>query len=359
MTDFESRLVVLRATGSSVLVPVSQFGSCLREEDLEREVVAHPELLGEELLVLGSQLAEFTEDRDRLDVLAIDREGELVLVELKADETYRVTDLQALAYAGAYAVAPTDHLARTLRRTMERARGGDVSLEEVQKSIISFVEHLESFDEWEPSRRVRIKLVAPQFPQRVLTTVKWLADEYGMPVEAIQVHLYETDGGATRHLTFERLLPLRGDEDFGMTTRAGRRVATSGSGTRRRDVLRTLVDAGELADGSELWFLKTSHEFPAALREDTANDDPSFRVQLSTEGTKLRFQWLSPSGEEIELSPSGAWRYIVAAVAPKHSLPARPYRSVHRRYSRTPGGETLGQLAERLGLWASEDEALD
>ena len=205
----------------------------------------------------------------------------------------------------------------------------------------------------------RIKLVAPHFPQRVLATVKWLADEYGMPIEAIQVHLYETDGGATRHLTFERLLPLRGDEDFGMTTRAGRRVTPSTSNPRRRDVLRTLVDAGELADGSELWFLKASHEFPAALRESTADDDPLFRVRLGTEGPKLRFQWLSPSGEEVELSPSGAWRSIVAAVAPEHDLPSRPYRSVHRRYSRTPGGETLGQLAERLGLWASEDEALD
>ena len=88
-------------------------------------------------------------------------------------------------------------------------------------------------------------------------------------------------------------------------------------------------------------------------------NDPLFRVQLSTEGPKLRFQWLSPSGEEVELSPSGAWRWIVAAVAPEHDLPTRPYRSVHRRYSRTPGGETLGQLAERLGHWASEDEPLD
>src|SRR4051812_21543829 len=96
MRDFESRLVVLAETSSSVLVPVAHFRSILGEDDLEREVVSHPELLGEELLVLGSQLAEFTEDRHRLDVLAVDREGELVLIELKASETYRVTDLQAL-----------------------------------------------------------------------------------------------------------------------------------------------------------------------------------------------------------------------------------------------------------------------
>ena len=38
-----------------------------------------------------------------------------------------------------------------------------------------------------------------------------------------------------------------------------------------------------------------------------------------------------------ELSPSAAWRSIITAVAPTHPLPARPYRSVHRRYSTAPG----------------------
>ena len=69
------------------------------EATLEKWIVTNPHLAGEPLLVLGSQLAEFAEDKDRLDVLAVDKQGELILMELKVDGEFRVTDLQALAYA--------------------------------------------------------------------------------------------------------------------------------------------------------------------------------------------------------------------------------------------------------------------
>jgi RecB family endonuclease NucS len=149
------------------------------ERDLEAQIVNHSELLGEDLLVLGSQLAEFAEDRDRLDVLAVDRDGELVLVELKVDDAFRVTDLQALAYASAYSTASPAQLARTFARSLPD--NGDASSTEQARALITeFVSDLEEFEDWKPSRQVRIKLVAPSFPVRVLSTVKWLGDVYGM-----------------------------------------------------------------------------------------------------------------------------------------------------------------------------------
>ena len=171
MRDFSSRIVVMRDGSSEVVEPSAIAASLLREEDLEREIVHYPALLGEELLMLGSQLAEFAEDRDRLDVLMLDRDGELVLVELKASENFRVTDLQALAYAGGYASTSTEHLARTLQKTLERTEGRDVDLDEAVQQIVEWVSDIDEFAEWTPSQRVRIKLVAPSFPQRVLTTV--------------------------------------------------------------------------------------------------------------------------------------------------------------------------------------------
>jgi RecB family endonuclease NucS len=91
--QFQSRVVVLGEVGAPTLEPVQRLAASMGERDLEALIVNHPELLGEELPVLGSQLAESAEDRDRLDVLAVDRDGELVLVELKVDGAFRVTDL--------------------------------------------------------------------------------------------------------------------------------------------------------------------------------------------------------------------------------------------------------------------------
>src|SRR3954452_10900131 len=64
---------VLRVTDNvaETLEPVS-FQGRMDELTLEKHIATNPALMGERLLVVGRQLAEFEEDRDRLDVLAID-----------------------------------------------------------------------------------------------------------------------------------------------------------------------------------------------------------------------------------------------------------------------------------------------
>ena len=54
------------------------------EKDVEDWVERRPEILGEELLVIGRQVS-LDEGRDIIDLLAIDKPGNLVVVELKRD----------------------------------------------------------------------------------------------------------------------------------------------------------------------------------------------------------------------------------------------------------------------------------
>jgi len=58
-----------------------------------------PEILGEELLVVSIEFDRFKNSDDRLDVLAIDRQGNLVVIELKRDSFASYADLQAIRYA--------------------------------------------------------------------------------------------------------------------------------------------------------------------------------------------------------------------------------------------------------------------
>jgi RecB family endonuclease NucS len=97
--------------GDAVKLEPVVFNNRVSEAQLEKWLLANPELAGEPLLILGSQLAEFAEDKDRLDVLAVDKRGEIVLFELKVDGQFRLTELQALAYAAGYAGMPAVHFA--------------------------------------------------------------------------------------------------------------------------------------------------------------------------------------------------------------------------------------------------------
>ena len=56
----------------------------LRERyDLQEWILQNPSILGEELLVITSEYAGFDKTAERLDVLALDRQGALTVVELK------------------------------------------------------------------------------------------------------------------------------------------------------------------------------------------------------------------------------------------------------------------------------------
>ncbi len=70
----------------------------LLEEQLEDWIVADPSILGEPLLVLGRQVL-IPDTKDRLDVLAIDPQGNAVVIEMKRGKLRDPVDVQALRYA--------------------------------------------------------------------------------------------------------------------------------------------------------------------------------------------------------------------------------------------------------------------
>ena len=68
------------------------------EKRVETWVEERPAMLGEDLLVIGRQLA-LDAGKDVIDLLCIDTAGSLVIVELKRDLIGGSADLQALRYA--------------------------------------------------------------------------------------------------------------------------------------------------------------------------------------------------------------------------------------------------------------------
>src|SRR6056297_943588 len=72
----------------------------LRERDHLQEWLANqPDALGEELLIIQKEFDGFDETRERLDLLAIDKDGNLVIIENKLDDSGRDVVWQALKYA--------------------------------------------------------------------------------------------------------------------------------------------------------------------------------------------------------------------------------------------------------------------
>ena len=74
---------------------------------LQEWLANEPEALGEELLIIQKEFDGFDDTRERLDLLALDKDGCLVVIENKLDDTGRDVVWQALKYAS-YCSSLTD-----------------------------------------------------------------------------------------------------------------------------------------------------------------------------------------------------------------------------------------------------------
>ncbi|MEU1797056.1 endonuclease NucS domain-containing protein [Streptomyces californicus] len=88
--------------------PISRTGlaaeSLLERQHLQEWVIAHPQVLGESVLVITAEYDRWADTdgvpaRDRLDILGLDATGRLVVVELKRGTADRDVHLQAITYA--------------------------------------------------------------------------------------------------------------------------------------------------------------------------------------------------------------------------------------------------------------------
>ena len=79
-------------------VDFEQLG--LRERrDIQEWVAANPRILGDDLLIVGKEFSGFDRTNERLDLLAVDGAGRLVVIELKRDDSGTDVHWQAIKYA--------------------------------------------------------------------------------------------------------------------------------------------------------------------------------------------------------------------------------------------------------------------
>jgi len=169
--------------GALEIVTSSMVQEGRREvEDLQRWIRSHPAILGEDLALIGEQIPTKT---GLVDFLAIDRAGNLVVVELKRDRLPREVLAQALDYASDIAGWDADKVSevcvkyagQTVQDLLNESFGdidlGDLIINKVQRIL------LVGFSIEEPLQRM----------------IEWLSSTYGVSVNAVILNYIKTKSG--------------------------------------------------------------------------------------------------------------------------------------------------------------------
>ncbi len=139
--------------------------------------------LGEDLLLLGQEISPSDSVADRIDVLALDEQGSLVVVELKRG-SHRLQLLQAIAYAGMIMRWPAKRITETLAATDRSDQAAaEEKLEEFLGGNVAGV-----------NRRQRVLLLAEGFDAAVLAAAEWLSERHMVDIRCHRLSLFSDCG---------------------------------------------------------------------------------------------------------------------------------------------------------------------
>ncbi len=175
---------------------------------IQEWVRKHPDILGEDLLIVNMEFDRFEGSRDRLDLLALDRTGNLVVVELKRDSFAGHADLQSIRYAAMISTMTVEQLLERYVDYHRSTTGEEVSQEKLRSTINEFVS-LDDFEEL--SSRPRIILCSEDFSQEITTTVLWLRG-FDLDISCVRLTPYRSEGKII--LVPEKIIPLRESEQY-------------------------------------------------------------------------------------------------------------------------------------------------
>lgn len=180
-----------------------------RERDHLQEWIAKlPECLGEELLIIQKEFSGFSDTMERLDLLALDKQGSLVIIENKLDDTGRDVTWQALKYASYCSRLSKENLRKIYQEYLDKQGNG----EKAEDKISDFLDGAD-YEDVVLNKGVsqRIILIAANFRKEVTSTVLWLMN-FKLRIQCFKATPFQSNGKV--FLNLEQIIPTPDAAEF-------------------------------------------------------------------------------------------------------------------------------------------------
>ena len=175
--------------------------------DIQEWIAANPGILGEGLLIVGKEFSGFDLTNERLDLLAVDWDGKLVIIELKRDDTGADAHWQAIKYASYLRHATPSDIVRML------ADYGEIAESDAYNRLL---QHIDADDLNTLNHDQRIILASHRFAPEVTSAVLWLNEKApdDSLITCIQLIPYHDQQQDTLYVQASTIIPLPGIDDY-------------------------------------------------------------------------------------------------------------------------------------------------
>lgn len=158
----------------------------------------------DDLMVLSKEYSFWDDSKRRIDILAIDKAKNLVVVELKRTNDASHAELQALRYAAMLSTHTIEDAINALHAHRIKDDPNHAK-EQAKTDLLGFLD-CTTQEETRLSGTPRIMLISQNFSSELTTTVMWLMGNSGIQISCHTATLYQLADGHAVH--FDLLLPL-------------------------------------------------------------------------------------------------------------------------------------------------------
>jgi hypothetical protein len=187
------------------LVEVSQASfadlKIKERDDLQRLLRTQIDALGDDLYVLAEEFGDWDESNRRIDLLALDKEANLVVIELKRTKDGGHMELQAIRYASMVSTMTLERAVEIHAAFLEKIGQPGA---EAEDRILQFLDW-ESKDDGSFAEDVRIILVSEDFGKELTTAVLWLRDRE-IDIRCLRLRPYKHDDKT--FIDVQQIIPL-------------------------------------------------------------------------------------------------------------------------------------------------------
>lgn len=279
-------------TSLEKLKPSSFQTENIRERrDLQRLLKANIEVIAPDVLVIAEEFGEWDESGRRIDLLAVDRNANLVVIELKRTDDGGHMELQAIRYA-----------AMVSNMTWEQAKNAfSKYIRDNQLSVDAESKLLEFFGWDEPkeddfAQDIKIILASANFSKEVTTSVLWLNDR-DLDISCIRLSLHKLNDQLI--LSAEQIIPLPEAESYQIEVREKRREERISKVSDRDRSLYSISYNGEIY---QTGFKKSDISFFTLmlLAKQGLIDEPTFKFLRDDHSCSFRLIKLPEEMTETE-----------------------------------------------------------
>ena len=206
--------------------------------DLQRLLRANIEVIAADVMVIAEEFGEWSESGRRIDLLAIDKDANLVVIELKRTEDGGHMELQAIRYAAMVANMTWEQAKTAFKKYLD-----DNSLDyDAEAKLCEFL-NWDVPREDDFAQNVRIVLASANFSKEITTSVLWLNDR-DLDISCVRLSLHKVDDKLV--LSADQIIPLPEAESYQIEVRQKRREERISRSTNKDRSLFTISYLDEI-----------------------------------------------------------------------------------------------------------------